>query len=64
MQKVLPMEASTSGELKMIGIPVKFSHTKAAIRTAPPMLGQHNREVLNELGIEDQLETLVDEGVV
>jgi succinate--hydroxymethylglutarate CoA-transferase len=41
------------GELKMLGIPFKFSDTPGAVRRAPPTLGQHTDEVLaQELGLD------------
>ncbi len=41
----------TAGDLKMVGIPFRFSGTPANIRRAPPLLGQHTDEVLGaELG--------------
>ena len=42
----------TAGDLKMVGIPFRFSGTPAMIRRAPPLLGQHTEEVLGaELGL-------------
>jgi crotonobetainyl-CoA:carnitine CoA-transferase CaiB-like acyl-CoA transferase len=42
----------TVGDLKMVGIPFRFSATPGAIRRAPPLLGQHTEEVLGaELGL-------------
>ena len=42
----------TVGDLKMVGIPFRFSGTPAMIRRAPPLLGQHTEEVLGaELGL-------------
>lgn len=43
---------STIGELKMLGIPFKFSETPAAVRRAPPTLGEHTDEILAELGMD------------
>jgi succinate---hydroxymethylglutarate CoA-transferase len=41
-----------AGELKMLGIPFRMKGTPAAIRRAPPLLGQHTEEVLGtELGM-------------
>jgi len=42
----------TIGDLKMLGIPFKFSDTPAAVRRPPPLLGEHSDEVLGELGMD------------
>ncbi|HLH90788.1 MAG TPA: CaiB/BaiF CoA-transferase family protein [Xanthobacteraceae bacterium] len=42
----------TIGDLKMLGIPFKFSDTPAAVRRPPPLLGEHTDEVLAELGMD------------
>lgn len=34
------------GKMKVIGLPVKFSKTPGEIRLAPPLLGEHNDEIL------------------
>ena len=39
----------TAGEIKMLGIPFRFSATPASIRRAPPTLGQHTEQVLRDL---------------
>lgn len=36
-------------ELKMPGIPIKFSETPGSIRMAPPLLNQHRDEILSEV---------------
>src|SRR5690606_5739683 len=33
------------GELRLVGIPFKFSATPASIRRPPPLLGEHTAEV-------------------
>ena len=38
----------TIGEIRLLGIPYKFSDTKATIRRHPPLLGEHNVEVRSE----------------
>jgi len=39
------------GPMMTTAVPVYFSETPATIRTPPPMLGQHTREVLAEAGL-------------
>jgi formyl-CoA transferase len=46
-EMLVEVEHPTAGTLKMAGIPVKFSTTPAAVRLPPPLLGQHNDEVLS-----------------
>jgi succinate--hydroxymethylglutarate CoA-transferase len=60
------IEHPTIGPLKLAGIPVKFSDTQPSIRSPPPILNQHTREVLmNELGYSDsQIQHLVQIGAI
>ena len=47
------VEHPTIGELRLLGIPFKFSDTACSVRRPPPMLGQHTDEVLTqELGLD------------
>ncbi len=53
------------GKVKVGGIPIKLKKTPGAVRLAPPVLGQHTREVLQELGISDaEMEKLRQQEVV
>jgi crotonobetainyl-CoA:carnitine CoA-transferase CaiB-like acyl-CoA transferase len=55
-----------AGELKVVGIPVKFTETTSSIRLPAPILGQHTKKILGQiLGYDEKrIETLFDEGVV
>jgi len=37
--------------VRLPGFPVKLSRTPPALRRAPPHLGQHNDEILSEIGL-------------
>jgi crotonobetainyl-CoA:carnitine CoA-transferase CaiB-like acyl-CoA transferase len=55
----------TLGKTKTIGAPVKFSQTPGAVRRGAPVLGEHTREVLREIGFtSEQIDKLEKEGVV
>jgi crotonobetainyl-CoA:carnitine CoA-transferase CaiB-like acyl-CoA transferase len=46
----LPLRHPTAGEVSVTGFPWQFSQSPAEIRYPPPLLGQHNDEVLGTLG--------------
>jgi crotonobetainyl-CoA:carnitine CoA-transferase CaiB-like acyl-CoA transferase len=53
----------TIGALDLIGSPIRADGMPAP--TAPPLLGQHSREVLSELGVDAaELEALIERGAV
>ena len=62
---VVDLEHPIAGPTKAIGLPVKFSATPGAVLDPAPILGQHSREVLSELGFSDaEIETLAAAGDV
>jgi crotonobetainyl-CoA:carnitine CoA-transferase CaiB-like acyl-CoA transferase len=53
------------GPMHALGVPAKMSETPASVRTPAPLLGQHSREVLRELGRTDaEIDALVAGGTV
>ncbi len=51
---LVEVEHPAFGVLRQAGIPIEFGATPGAVRTAPPLLGEHTDEVLMELGIADE----------
>ena len=65
-EMLIEVEHPTAGSVRMAGLPVKFSGTPASVRLAPPLLGQHNQEVLRSwLQMEDRdIADLKGKGVI
>jgi crotonobetainyl-CoA:carnitine CoA-transferase CaiB-like acyl-CoA transferase len=64
-QMAVEVNHARVGKVKVGGIPVKLKKTPGAVRLAPPTLGQHTREVLQELGVKDsEMEQLLQKGVI
>ena len=54
-----------SGEIKIPGIPFRFSKDPASIRRAPPVMGEHTTEILIELGkSKKEISELKEKGVI
>ena len=61
----MPYPGSRSGEVDLIGNPIKFSETPVDYRYPPPTCGQHTDEVLQEFGLDaDEIATLKDSGAI
>ncbi len=63
---LVEVEHPTAGKVKLAGIPVKFSVTPASVRLPPPLLGEHNDEVLSSwLGMKtEEIHRLKEKGVI
>jgi crotonobetainyl-CoA:carnitine CoA-transferase CaiB-like acyl-CoA transferase len=54
-----------AGAVTTIGAPVKFSQTYACIKAAAPTLGQHSREILEELNYSSlEIEQLIQDKII
>ncbi len=51
------------GTVKVVGSPVRFSRTPMRMERGGPLLGEHTREILEELGVHDA-EALEKDGIV
>jgi crotonobetainyl-CoA:carnitine CoA-transferase CaiB-like acyl-CoA transferase len=53
------------GVLRQVGIPIEFGSTPGAVRTAPPLLGEHSDQILAALGMgPDEITRLRAEDVI
>ncbi len=48
-QMVVPLEHPEAGTVRTTGVPVKLTEAPGAVRTAPPLLGEHTRQVLTDV---------------
>ena len=64
-QIVTTVEHPKIGPLKLIRTPITLSDTPSSIRRPSPRVGEHNEEILRELGYDDsKIEQLEKEGVL
>ena len=54
-----------AGDVRVVGVPMRFSETPGTIRLGPPTVGQHTDEVLASIGYDtDDIRALHEEGCV
>jgi len=46
---IIDVDHPVAGSTKVVGLPIKLSHTAAAVQTPAPLLGQHTDEILREV---------------
>ena len=64
-EMLLEMPHSTLGKIKQTGLPIKFSDTPGGLDKPPPLLGEHNHQILTGLGYSDaDVEQMAVSGVI
>jgi crotonobetainyl-CoA:carnitine CoA-transferase CaiB-like acyl-CoA transferase len=64
-EMIVATDHPVAGRVNTLGLPVKFSATPGGIARPAPVLGQHSREVLAELGFcEREIARMIDAGAV
>jgi CoA:oxalate CoA-transferase len=48
-EMIVEVNHPQAGRIKVNGFPIKFSETPGRVELAPPLLGQHNEQILREL---------------
>ncbi len=62
---IVDLEHDLVGHMRMVGPPLKFSETPSRVKSASPVLGAHNDEVLAELGYDAAaIAALREKGVI
>ncbi len=64
-EMVVEVPHSSLGQVKTLGLPVKFSETPGQVRSGAPLFGEHSRQILSEHGFSaDEIDALEKEGAV
>ena len=59
------VEHPNGGDVRVVGVPMRFSRTPGTVRRGPPTVGEHTDEVLAEAGYSDEeIRAFHDDGVV
>ena len=62
---VVALEHPAAGLIQQLGVPIKLGDTPGAVRTPPPLLGEHTEAILKELGKSvEEVEALKQSGAV
>ena len=62
---IVETDHPTAGKVKGIGLPIRFSGGKSDACLPAPLLGQHTRDVLKEIGYSDEeVEALLQERAI
>jgi formyl-CoA transferase/CoA:oxalate CoA-transferase len=59
------LEHPLAGMVKSLANPVHFSDTPASYRLPPPILGEHNTTILDELGFSlEEISKFAEKGII
>lgn len=60
-----PIQHPQLGDIQLVGQPIKSSHYRPTLRSVAPMPGEHNAEILRQLGMDQaEQQTLEDQHVI
>lgn len=61
---IVPVQHPELGTIEVTGMPIRFYGTPCSIEKHPPMLGEHTRQILHELGYADkEIDALIVSGL-
>lgn len=62
-EMLVESEHPAAGHIRTTGSPLRFDGRQALAASLPPMLGEHTREVMREMGVDPAtIETMIEEG--
>ena len=62
---VVALDHPAAGRIRQLGVPIKLGETPGAVRTPPPLLGEHTEAILKELGRSvEEVEQLKQSGAI
>lgn len=62
---IVELEHPVLGKIRMLGNPINLSRSPVSYRLPPPLLGEHNHEILKELNYSDEeIESFKNEGII
>lgn len=65
MDTLIEYEHAHAGRLRQVRPPARFDRATTGVRRGAPLLGEHNLELLRELGLDDtDIQQLADRGVI